>query len=86
MTSLHNDFLKIWWIFPCRLQKSIDKIDAGLVKQETFDDEDIDDEDIEEDINDELDPVPIKKKQIIKCFMCINRKIYKDYTSDMGKT
>ena len=56
------------------------------MKQETFDDEDTDDEDIEEDINDELDPVPIKKKQIIKCFMCINRKIYKDYTSNMGKS
>ena len=57
-----------------------------ILHNETFDVKDIDDEDIEEDINDELDPVPIKKKQIIKCFMCINRKIYKDYTSDMGKT
>ena len=57
-----------------------------ILHNETFDDKDIDDEDIEEDINDELDPVPIKKKQIIKCFMCINQKIYKDYTSEMGKS
>ena len=68
--------LQGWWIFNCRLQKSIDEIESSLVDQETLSDK---------DSYDEVDHVPIEK-QIIKCYLCINRKICKDYTSNMGNS
>ena len=44
--------LQGWWIFNCRLQKSIDEIESSLVDQETLSDK---------DSFDEVDHVPIEK-------------------------
>ena len=68
--------LQGWWIFHCRLQKSIDEIESLLADQETLS---------VKDSNDEVDPVPLEKTDN-KMLFVYQSKVCKYYTSDMRNT